>query len=183
MKKKFSIFLVFIAIVCFPAIAFMSWGPSYEGEPDMLNPNHIIGAFVWHDTSGFHLRTTTTGDKHTFTGTIHTNGHFLGVDDRFFRDKDYYHYIDQDTIEVQFTTEGRTVGIDLDVADGDYMAFEINMDGNKISPMEIFIGHSGWHPGDYKFTLDRQTHYYDDRSVVIVHPGWYGHWGWGYRRW
>jgi len=183
MKKTFAFLLVFLAVICVPATAFMAWGPSYDGEPDALNPHHISGAFVWHDSSGFHLRTTTTGDEHTFTGTIHTNGHFLGIDDRFFKNKDYYHYKDQDTIEFQFTTDGRTVGIDFDVADGDFIAFEIYMDGNKISPLQIFVGHNGWHPGDYKFTLDRQPNYYEDRNVVIVHPGWYGHGGWGYHHW
>ncbi|MDR3560314.1 MAG: hypothetical protein P4N59_02570 [Negativicutes bacterium] len=152
----------------------------------MLNPSHIIGAFVWHDSSGFHLRATTTGDKHTFTGTVHTNGHFRDIDDRFFRDKDYYHQRDGDTIDFQFTTEGRTVGIDFDVTDGDYMGFEIYLDGNKISPQQIFVGRNGWHPSDYKFNLNRPPYppyYYDDhdRSVIIVHPGWYGHWG--YHRW
>jgi len=191
MKKTLGILLVFLAVICVPATAFMAWGPSYEGEPEMLAPNHISGAFAWHDTSGFHLRTTTTGDEHTFTGIIHTNGHFRGVDDRFFRDKDYYHFRDGDTVEFQFTTAGRTVGVDFDVDDGDYVAFEISMDGNKLSPLQIFVGRNGWHPGDYKFTLNRPPYYYDDRynrSVIIVHPGWfgygYGYGGpWGHRHW
>ncbi|MDR3591039.1 MAG: hypothetical protein P4N41_15405 [Negativicutes bacterium] len=186
MKKTMGILLIFLAVLWVPATAFMAWGPSYEGEPAMLSPNHISGAFVWHDASGFHLRTMTTGDTHTFSGTIHTNGHFVGVDDRFFRDKDYYHFTDGDTVEFQITTDGRTVGLDFDVADGDYMAFELKMDGGKLSPLQIFVGQSGWHPGDYKFTLNRPPYYYGDRydrSVILVHPGWYGHWGWGYRHW
>lgn len=185
MKKSFGMLLIFLALTCIPATAFMAWGAGYEGEPEMLKPDHITGAFVWHDSGGFHLRTTTTGETHTFTGTIHTNGRFSGVDDRFFKDKDYFHFIDGDTVEFQFTTQGRTVGLDFDVFGGDYMAFEIRMDDNKLSPLQIYVGHDGWHPGDYKFTLNRPPYYSDgyyDRSVVIVRPGWYGHW-WGYRHW
>lgn len=185
MKKIFRI-LIFIIIICFPATAFMAWGPSYNGEPDALNPTHIRGTFVWHDQNGFHLRTTTTGDKHVFSGTIHTNGDFEDVSDRFFRDKDYYHFKNQDTIDFQFTTDGRTVGIDFNVADGDYMTFELYMDGNKIIPSDIYVGKDGWHPGDYKFTLDREHSYpydNDEQSAVVINGGWYGGWydgGYGY---
>ncbi|VBB08138.1 Hypothetical protein LUCI_3403 [Lucifera butyrica] len=179
MKKSVVFLLILLSILYLPATALMAWAPNYEGEPDILNPNHISGAFVWHDYNGFHLRTTTVGDKHTFTGTIHTNGHFQNVDDRFFRDKDYYHLSDRDTVDFQFTTTGRTVGIDFDIADGDYLSLEIYMDGHKISPMDIYVGKDGWHPGKYKFTLNRLPYYYDER-VVIVHPRWHGYWGWGY---
>lgn len=184
MKNSFRILLILIALISFPATAFMSWGPSYEGEPDLLNPGHITGTFLWHDNSGFHLRTTTTGDKHIFTGTIHTNGRFKDISDRFFRVSDYYHQNDQDTIDFQFTTEGRSVGLDWDMLDGDFMAVELYMDGNKISPLSIYIGHDSWHPNGYKFTLDRQPYYSDDqRSVIFVHPHLGLGWGWGYHHW
>ncbi len=184
MKKLLRIILIFIAITCFPATAFMSWGPSYNGEPAMLNPTHIRGTFVWHDQNGFHLRTTTNGEHHVFSGTVHSNGSFKDINDRFFKDKDYYHFKDRDTIDFQFTTDGRTVGIDFNVADGDYIAFELYMDGNKINPMDIYVGKDGWHPGDYKFTVDRAPdHSYnnDEHSVVIINDGWYDGWyGGGY---
>lgn len=177
MKKIFGFFVALITIFSLPATAFMA-SINYDGEPTMLNPNHIRGAFIWHDSDGLHLRTTGIDDvPHVFTGTIHTNGYFKNVDDRFFRDKDYYHLIDQDTIEFQFTTDGRTVGIDPDVVNGDYIAVELYMDGRKISPMDVYIGKDGWHPNNYKFTLDRPSypsyHSEDEHSVVIVHDGWW----------
>jgi hypothetical protein len=179
MKKTFGFFLLLITLICLPATAFMASLNYDDGEPTMLKPNHIRGAFVWHDNAGFHLRTTAISDEqHVFTGTIHTNGYFKDVDDRFFRGDDYYHLTDRDTIDFQFTTDGRNVGIDYDVADSDYIAIEIYIDGQKISPMDIYVGKDGWHPNDYKFTLDRPTYYRDERSVVIIHDGWwYGHWG------
>jgi hypothetical protein len=183
MKKIWSCILVMTSILCFHATAFMAWSPNYDGEPDMLKPGHIIGAFVWRDNDGLHLRTTASGEEHTFTGTIHTNGYFKDINDRFFRGNDYYHLRDRDTVEFQFTTHDRTVGIDFNAFDGDYTAFEIYMDGQKISPMNIYVGQNGWHPGDYKFTLDHPPYYPDEqRPVVIVDSGWYGgHWG-GYWR-
>jgi len=179
MKKHFSFLVLLITFVCLPATAFMA-SLNYEGEPDMLNPNHILGAFAWHNNDGFHLRTTAIGEKHVFTGIIHTNGYFKDIDDRLFRDGDYYHLKDRDTIEFQFTTDNRSVGINFNVTNGDYTAFELYMDGHKISPMDVYVGKDGWHPGDYKFTLDRPaypSYYNDERSVVIVHDGWYG-FGW-----
>lgn len=184
MKKIFGFFLTFITIICLPAIASMA-SLNYDGAPTMLNPGHIRGAFMWRDNDGFHLRSTAIDDEqHVFTGTIHTNGYFTNVDDRFFRDKDYYHLMNRDTIDFQFTTDGRTVGIDCDVADGDYLAIEIYIDGHKISPMDIYVGKDGWHPNDYKFTLDRPTYHWDEHSVVIIHDrGWYGHWGPRWHHW
>ena len=65
------------------------------------------------------------------------------------------------------------------------------MDGHKISPMDIYVGKDGWHPGDYKFTLDRPAYssypgyYSDEHSVVFVHSGWYGYGygGWRHHYW
>jgi hypothetical protein len=187
MKKIFGFFVAFITIICLPVTAFMS-SLNYDDEPTMLDPHHIRGAFIWHDNDGFHLRTTSiSNEEHVFTGTIHTNGYFKDVNDRFFRGKDFYHLTDRDTIDFQFTTDGRTVGLDYDVADGDFLAVEIYIDGHKISPMDIYVGKDGWHPNNYKFTLDRPTYYRDDqqRPVVIIHEGWwYGHWGPGWHhRW
>lgn len=183
MKKVFSFLLVFATFFCFQSTAFMAWSPSYEGEPDVLSPHHILGIFAWHDNDGFHLRNTAIGENHVFSGKIHTNGYFKDVDDRLFRGDDYYHIKDRDTIDFQFTTDGRSVGIDFDVNDGDYMAFELYMDGHKISPLDVYIGQSSWHPNDYKFTLERPSYYSDERPVVIVHGGWHGRWGRSWHHW
>jgi len=186
MKKYLSFLCLFITIACLPVTAFMA-SLNCEGEPDMLNPKHIVGAFIWQDHDGFHLRTTTTGDQHVFTGNIHTNGHFEDINDisdRSFKGTDYYHIKDRDTIEFQFTTNGKKVGLDFNIDTGDYAAFELYIDGHKISPMEVYIGKDGWHPDDYKFTLDRLTHYNDEyNKVVIIHDGWWQGVGWDGPEW
>jgi hypothetical protein len=193
MKKTFGILAVIVAIIfCFPATAFMSRGPSFDGVPDMLDPGHICGTFVWHDSEGFHLRAMTAGGTHVFKGTIHTNGHFRKVTDRFFRGSDYYHFTDRNTIDFQLTTSGRTVGIDFGMADGNYTSFELYMDGHKISPMDIYVGKNGWHPGENKFSLHWEPCYHEgfgEHTVVVVHDDWYRGWHhgwhgyWGYHRW
>jgi len=184
MKRIWSCLLIITSILCIHATAFMAWSPNYDGVPDVLSPGHVLGTFAWRDSGGFHLRATSLGEEHIFTGTIHTNGYFRDVTDRFFKGNDSYRLKDRDTVEFQFSTDGRTVGIDFDVVDGDYTAFEVYMDGQKISPMNIYVGRNGWHPSDYKFTLDRPPYYRDgdERSVVIIDSGWYGRWGgprWG----
>jgi len=184
MKKYIGFLLVVFSIIFLPATAFMA-PLNYMGEPDMLNPHHIRGVFVWRDIDGFHLRATTTGDEHVFSGTVHTNGCFEDISDRFFRGNDYYHLKDRDTIDFQLTTTGRTVGLDFNIADGDYTAFELYMDGHEISPLDIYVGKDGWHPGDYKFTLERPsypTYYGGERSVLVVNNGWFG-FGWHRHYW
>src|SRR5215213_7168840 len=45
-----------------------------EGEPKGFDAGDMTDYAVWHNASGWHLRTTTGGKKHRFHGRIHVRG-------------------------------------------------------------------------------------------------------------
>lgn len=206
MKKGMSLILVLLTLLCFTSYAFASDSPNLNGKPDAFDPGHSNGYFIWQDGKGLHLRATTPGPEHVFSGTISTDGTFedvfgksQGVDDGFHVNED------RDKITFTVTTAGGSDGIDLHVSDGSYVGFNLSMNGADVNPANIFIGRDGWHPGSHKFTLRHDgdpEKYRDDRTVIIVDgfywwdfpgywgprwyehgPGWYGHepgyWGHG----
>lgn len=189
MKKGMILTLLFL-LLCFTNYAFASYSLSLDGRPDAFNPGHSNGYFIWQDKKGLHLRITTSGTKHVFSGTIHTDGTF---EDAFEKsrgaDDDFHINNDRDKITFKFTTSGEVDSIDLHVYDGSYVRFNLSMDGDDINPSNIFIGSNGWHPGSHKFTLfhdEDSVKYSTDPTVIIAGDFYWWHfpdyWGppdWG----
>jgi hypothetical protein len=200
--KRAMVLIFTLLMLCFTSYAFASDSPKMDGKPDAFNPGHSNGYFIWQDGKGLHLRTTTPGVEHVFSGTISTDGTFENVFGKSRGADDSFHVNgDHDKITFKFTSTGGSDGIDLHVSDGSYVGFKLSMDEEDVDPANIFIGHDGWHPGSYKFTLRHDgdsEKYRNDRTVIIVDgpywwdypgywgPGWYGHgpgpgyWGHGW---
>jgi len=180
MKRTVRFMLVLLALVCFSGYAFAAYSLKLDGRPDEFKPGKSLGYFMWQDKDGLHLRTTTSGTEHVFSGVIRTNGRFEDVFGKM-TGKDDYSRVNRgrDEITFTFTTVGGEAGIDLAINGGTYVKFDLSMDGDNADPATIFIGRDGWHPGDYKFTLrhdDDQERDNDDRTIVIVDEGFW--WGW-----
>jgi hypothetical protein len=175
--------LILMAVFCF--IGYVYAAPlsiDFEGKPGLLHPNNIQGCFVWGDEDGIHIRVSTINEKHVFSGTIHSDGRLEDMEEKSLDDDDFSHVKDHNhTINFQFTTSGKAVGIDFYVYQGGYLDFDIYLDGAKINPYQIFVGREGWHPGSNKFTLDYDQRSDDedrreDRTIIITRF----HWGWWY---
>ena len=190
MKKRLVLTFLLLTVFCFTNYAFAAYSPKLDGKPAAFDPGHSKGYFIWQDEKGLHLRTTTPGTKHVFSGTLRTDvtfedtwGKSHGTDDNFQVNED------RDKITFNFTTCGEADGIDLQVYDGSYVSFNLSLDGEDIDPDRIFIGTDGWHPGSSKFTLrhDKDTAKYNDDCTVIIigNPYWWhfhGYWGHGWHR-
>lgn len=192
MKKGMLFILVLLTIISFTSYAFASYAPRLDGRPDAFDPDHSKGYFIWQDEKGLHIRTTTPGTEHVFSGTIRTDGTFEDVWGKSLGTDDIFHVNeDRDKITFKFTASGGADGIDLHVYDGSYVDFNLSLDGEDADPANIFIGKDGWHPGSYKFTLrhdENPEKYRDDRTVIIIgDPYWWhfhGYWGHGgYGHW
>jgi hypothetical protein len=186
MKRVAFPVVVFLAMLCLSGYA-AAYSLDLEGRPAAFEPGRTTGYFIWQDSAGLHLRTTTDGSSRVFSGTIRTDGAFRdtfgksngGGDDSFRVSGD------RGTITFRFTNLGDEAGIDMHIADGTYVAFDLSMDGYGLNPADIHIGGDGWHPGDRRFTLrpdgdpDR-ARYVNDRTVIIVRPNfWWRHRHWG----
>lgn len=129
---------------------------AFEGAPP-IGPGTVRGYYVWHDDSGWHVRWTTKGVRHRFSGTLKCKGEFrefvpvsadrrdwISVEgDRRRATFDTITGAGQDGFDFRLTPHTRRV------------TFELRIDGQKIYPGEIFLGSSMSNPGSNPFTLER----------------------------
>ena len=172
--KKITAFLVLAFTLVALSTSAFAWGPKIDEKPDGFQPGKTRGYFIWRDQNGFHLWTTTRGQRHIFTGTITTDGdrfevrpqslengnnrHFghLFINNRHDKQDSVKVDHDRDTIRFRFDNAGSDLdGINFRVAGGSKVKFDLYMDGKRIDPSEIFIGEEGWHPGRSAFTMYR----------------------------
>lgn len=155
MKKAVALVTLLLVLVASTGYAF-AWGPRLEGRPSEFRPGNSRGVFIWHDHAGLHLRTTTHGRDHVFSGVIRTNGDFVDV--RGVREeRGDFHRVswDRDTITFRFNTDGGVDGMDFRVKRGDRVFFDLYMDGHRISSREIYLGRGGRHPDRNHFEVRR----------------------------
>lgn len=156
MKKGWMASLIIVLLLtCFTSQVF-AWYMPANGKPDMYRPGDVRGYFIWQDSEGMHLRVTTRGQEHRFTGTIRTNGKFLAINGRSleWNDRirtDYEHSL----IRFGLSVAGGTDGIDFKVHGGNHLKFDLYIDDERINPHEIYIGDEGWQPGRSHFTIYR----------------------------
>lgn len=182
--------LALLTVFCFTGYA-AAYSPKLDGRPDGLEPGRNTGYFIWQDKNGLHVRTTTDGSRHVFSGTIRTDGEFRDTFGKSKGGDDAFRVSgDRDKITFRFTNLGDMAGIDVFIEGGTYVTFNLSMDGDEADPAAIFVGGDGWHPGDHKFTFrqegDRER-YSHDRTVIIIgpsfwwrHHGYYWDYHWGY---
>lgn len=155
MKKLAAVMTMIFMLVAFSGYA-LAWAPRVQGQPDDFRPGDSRGIFIWHDRNGMHLRTTTHGKDHVFSGVIRTDGQFRDV--RGVREEcNDFHRVswDRDTLTFRFHTGGGVDGLDFRVKEGDRLYFDLYMDGRHIATRHIYVGHNGWHPEHSNFVLRR----------------------------
>jgi hypothetical protein len=190
MHKKYAVLaLVLLIVISFTSTVFASYSTRLDGKPNMFEPGNSTGYFIWQDREGLHIRTTTPGSKHVFSGTIHTDGAFENSFGKSVAADDFFRVNgDCDKVTFQFTNAGDTSGIDLHVYDGTYVTFNLSIDGEPVDPVDIYIGKDGWHPGSHKFTLrhddDPLAAHSDEssRTVIIIGGPYWWHWDHGWHR-
>jgi hypothetical protein len=148
------------ALICFFLITLtgsvFAWAPQLDGRPEAFHPGAVRGYFIWHDNNGLHLRTTTEGQMHIFSGDIHTDGIFADVHGAQLEANDALNVGPEGhQMNFRFETAGGVDGIDFKVEGGEKVVFNLYMDGHEISPDEIYGGHGSWHPNSDSFQIFR----------------------------
>lgn len=156
MKKSIlpSIFLLFLFALSSTAFA---WSSQLEGEP-AFHRGEAGGYFIWYDDKGLHLRTTTRGPIHNFSGVLHTDGKFIDVHGIHLEVDDAYTYqVSPDKGQVHFNLDTGTLidGFDFKVEGGEKIAFNLLIDGHPIPADEIHGGPNNWHPNNSTFEIPR----------------------------
>jgi len=133
--------------------------PSYvDGRPAHLHMRGAAGDYLWHDTSGWHLRVThATKSRMVFRGVITASGPMT-----FQRARDESH--DQvtllnggKTLVFRFVNHGGIDGVDFtdDCAATLKLAFAVN--GHRLGRNHIYIGAHSARPAHDPFVISRQT--------------------------
>lgn len=184
MKRWRVLVLTLLLTLCFTSYVFASYSPNFGEKPTAFDPGKGMGYFLWQDKEGLHLRITSNGILHTFSGNIRTDGRFENVLGKYQGGNEDYFEVSksQNRITYNFTTTNEEEGIDFQLSYGSYVKFSLSLDGESIDPEEIFIGKDGWHPARYEFTLRQDgdyLQYFDGQTVVIIGGGFGWHRGGG----
>ncbi len=183
-RKSVRLALALLIVFCFTSYVSAARLPRLNGEPAAFEPGNSQGYFIWQDKEGVHVRTTTFGKEHIFSGVIRTDGKFSDVFGKLAQADDFFNVSDnQDKITFQFTDAGQSSGIDFYFKNATYLNFSLSMDGDEINSDDIFIGKDGWHPASYKFTVrhDQSDWHSEEGTVIVIGDPWFwtdfGVWG------
>jgi hypothetical protein len=189
MKKWRLLVLTLLIILCFNSYAFAAYSSNFDERPTAFEPGKSMGYFLWQDKEGLHLRTTSSGITHTFSGTVRTDGRFEDVLGKYGGSNEDYFDVSksQNKITYHFTTSEEEEGIDFQLSYGSYVKFSLTLDGKPIDADMIFIGKDGWHPASHEFTLRHDEEYtkYMDGGIIYIIGGDFwrsgGHGPWPHR--
>ena len=174
--RKWRIFvLALLVVLCFTSYTYAAYSPSFNDRPTVFDPGKIRGYFLWQDKEGFHLRTTSNGGIHNFSGTVRTDGRFKDVLENYKGDSDFLEVNkSQNKMKYNITASEEEEGIDFQLSYGSYIKFSLSLDNEAINSNEIFIGKDGWHPVSHDFTIlydGDYTKYIDGQTILIIDSG------------
>lgn len=112
----------------------------WEGRPDFTK-GEAKGYFIWNDMEGWHVRWTTEGKKHRFSGTISCDGKFVEYK-AVSRDRgDHITKSSPGTIRFDATASGGADGVDFRMTENTtYLTFDLSMDGARVPPQMVHLG-------------------------------------------
>lgn len=134
LRRRWMTWLLIAALAASTA-AMAAGGKYWEGRP-AFTAGEATGYFIWQDTGGWHIRWTTKGKRHLFSGTITCDGnfvHFKAVS----RDKtDYIKQVSNRTIRFDAKAAGGADGIDFRLSPSSTVVeFNLTMD-RAAAPLE-----------------------------------------------
>jgi len=133
------------------------------GRPPQLRAGAPAQFYVWRDDAGWHIRSTTAANPHTFQGTVRAiGGTFASMElpqteGKKGKPKTRDAWVisaDKQTLAIELRTRGRIDGCDFHLSrDVRYLDFDLRIDGES-HPERIFIGKEGSHPAGAMFKLE-----------------------------
>ncbi len=119
------------------------WPGTVQGKPETLKPGGRAGYYVWHDSHGWHLRTTTPQrSPHPFTGTIVSSGDIKLVHQ--FRDEGRDTVtVNGDKLTFKFVTYNGVDGVDFRVGCTESLGFSLKAFDRLVPATRIWLGKDG----------------------------------------
>lgn len=134
-----------------------AWPDWVDGQPAGFDAGDNGGVYLWHDSSGFHLRVThKTDDKVDFSGVLRTTGRFTDVAGVALENNDHFTVgPDQHELAFRFVSSGHVDGIDFHTQCAPNITADFHTNGHVLPADRVVIGHLDHHPTTDPFTITR----------------------------
>ncbi len=143
--------------LCLAAAAQSRYQDRYwEGRPDFTK-GEAKGYFIWNDAEGWHVRWTTEGKAHRFSGAITCDGQFKDYK-AVSRDKgDWIKKTAPNAIRFDATASGGADGVDFRMTESaTYVTFDLSMDGARVPAQLVRLGANNRRAESVPLTIARR---------------------------
>lgn len=132
------------------------WPGVVDGKPTQLQAGAHEAVYLWHDTTGWHLRATHPGtDKKIIRGQLRSDGEIYAVA-RYTEGNDVVaHTASRHAVSFRFTNWGHIDGLDFKVRCGKHLNVNGAYQGTKLQPSQVFLGAGNTNPAKVPFMLKR----------------------------
>lgn len=124
-----------------------------QGKPAAYN-ERTLAYWIWRDSTGYHLRTTTENRRHVFSGWVELDRDFV-LQTHFKQEGNDYVRKDGRRIEFRFSTAGNADGFDFRASWPYRTTFSLEIDGRAGNDVldRVFVGSRSVHPKSNPFSL------------------------------
>ena len=135
------------------------WPGWVDGRPAHVDPHTANGVYMWHGSTGWHVRATHRAvATKTFSGTITTAGRFFGVSSIRLEGHDWRHVsADHHTITFSFANHGAIDGLNFRTRCAPSITFSFLSDGQPLPAQSVTIGLGGTKAASDPFTVSRSS--------------------------
>jgi hypothetical protein len=133
------------------------WGLRVQGAPPNFSGGDRGGDYLWHDTTGFHLRVThRIDDRVVYTGVI-SSPVPMSMDPVRLEPGDVAKLsTDRRTLVFAFANHGHVDGVNFHTACAAHLTVSrLNAGSARLSPDRVYLGALGLHPHQVPFTVHR----------------------------
>ena len=143
--RAFGASLLLVGISAGSAFA---WPDRLDGRPEQFEIGGDSAYYIWTDgENDFHLATTGPGPRRHFVAVIQTDGEITDVDQVRLEGDDSFELEDGgQKLVVHFETFGHADNIQWKIRGGNHATFNLRVDGHPIRPVNVYLGHEGYHP-------------------------------------
>lgn len=154
MRRFLTVGLVALFVFLVSPISKPQSSSDLEGQPSTLREGAMASYWIWHDSDGYHLRTTTAHDRRVFSGRIEFSGgsgwakaYQLGPDDVV--------KLTPQGIAFHLATQRSLNGFDfrMDYPSQATLSLELDDDKGQKVVQHVFLGQNNVHPNTNPLTI------------------------------
>ncbi len=133
------------------------WGLRVQGAPPNFSGGDRGGDYLWHDTTGFHLRVTHRSDDRVVYSGVISSPVPMSMDQVRLEKGDVAKLsTDRRTLVFAFANHGHVDGVNFHTACAAHLTVSrLNAGSARLSPDRVYLGALGLHPHQVPFTVHR----------------------------